>query len=630
MTAIERLIKGYESTKELEDLIKVAATEYYSGEATLTDVTFDKLVEELKIRNPESEVLHKTGWGYDISSSNRRKSSHWDSLLVGSLSKVHKVSEISLHSSDIILTPKLDGLSVVCYYEDGKFKQAITRGNGRVGIDVTSKIQKIIDEASKETTIEKLAIRGEIVMSNDSWEEYKITHPEAKNSRNAASGIINRIEDSEDIKYLTVVFYNILYSSQEFSKQSDIIEYIQKYFPKNAIPYIREKEGFTDEDLLKYYNKWSEAFPCDGVVVTDNNLENSGLNRVIGISQVAYKFEAESKDCTVTDIEWNMTRTGNYIPVIRIETVELSGTNVSRVTGFNAKFIQNNRIGKGAVINVMKSGEIIPDVQYVVKESPELSLPTMCPACDSPLIFDGVNLKCSNPECASKKYNDFKAFVCTLGSTENIGWNIMEKFFDELRIYSIDDLFSCEYAPIEEYERSQRKLFNKVLKKLYIDPIDSSDLLCALNIPSLGRASANKLAPNKEAIEACIEAYNTKSDDKLERELSKVLTPSVTRSIIAHKDKIAIIEKLWNRLVFKEMNNITEMIQVAITGKLSMKRDDFIRILNDRGYKVGGVNKDCKFLITDNPLGSSSKNKLADKLGVTKISEKDFTEKYLG
>ena len=644
MTALEKFMsfKSIENlTKdEIENWVEEASQEYYSGEATVPDSIFDEVIEYLRSNYPDSELLGKTGWGYSVPDVS--KASH-KYAFVGSLNKIHSTRELDIHSSIYVITPKFDGLSVVLYYEDGNLVSAITRGNGSVGIDITAKVIKINSTMQKIKDNFTGSIRGEILMPGYKWEVYKEKYPEAKNARNSASGIINRDEISDDLEYLDIVLYNVTASNILFGSQTDVHNFLNDNTFTNILESVIldvSREDINVGYLEELYSHYKKVFPVDGLVITANELthktDETGKIFIYDIEQIAYKFPAEAKDCTVKGISWTESRTGNFVPVVLIDTVELSGTSVSRVSGFNAKFIKDNCIGEGAIINVMKSNEIIPDIQYVVKPADKPGIIDTCPECGKPLIWDGVNLKCGNDNCPTKSYMDLKTFVTVIGKQDNIGWAIEDKIFSELNISSISDLF--EYAnnlrvnnlPIEidDKGQTQRKLFNKVLSKLFNEPIDAVDALCALNIPRLGKVSASKIAPDKELFEALSAKIPTDKITEVVDKLIATVGSATTDSIVKNYEKLNILNAIADRVTFSNIST-EDAIPVAITGKLSMKRADFEKILIEHGFKLGAVNKNCKFLITDNPNSSSSKNKLADELGIEKITEDEFTHKYL-
>lgn len=259
-------------------------------------------------------------------------------------------------------------------------------------------------------------------------------------------------------------------------------------------------------------------------------------------------------------------------------------------------------------------------------------LPINCPVCGCKLDWQGVDLVCNNQDCGNRDYRDLQCWVNNLGKVDNIGDTLKFKFMDEIGYTCIDDLYNKDIDIISWARGTQKSLFKKVMDKLINEPVSIVDALCALNIPRLGKVSAEKLAVNRDLIECLMScAIDGVETDlaELEHDISKVVGQATASSIMNNLNKVSNLRYVKDRLEYVVIGVDLSMVSVAITGKLSMKRAEFEKILNNHGYKVTGVNKDTRFLITDDPNSSSSKNKLADKLGVTKITEKDFTEKYL-
>ncbi len=271
---------------ELEKKITEAAQAYYStGKSELSDDEFDELVDELKKTNPDSPILKRVGWGYDvfIDSTPGQKFKHKYGT-AGSLEKCRTWEEIKpqFKDRDIDISLKLDGLSVVLYYRHGYLYQALTRGDGETGIDITNKIRKILtlsDKLPHDGTFYG-AVRGEIIMSFSNFEKYKALHPEAKNPRNTAVGIINSKDITTDLNYLDVVVYSVVadlnYAPAQYS-MPNIRYWLRMNFRKTAPATdsnVLDKENYLTE-LTNLKEVWSDVYPSDGLVLTDNTVHNT-------------------------------------------------------------------------------------------------------------------------------------------------------------------------------------------------------------------------------------------------------------------------------------------------------------------------------------------------------------------
>lgn len=625
---------------QLEQQIKSNSQKYYEGFAEISDEAFDSLVDELRELDPNNSLLNKVGWGYVIESSPGEKANHYYQV-VGSLNKVKSPGLIpdNIVNDKFMISAKLDGISCVCYYTRGKLSKAITRGNGITGIDVTDKLLELgFREISMDFTG---AIRGELVISNKDWLKIQNSNLNIKNQRNGVAGIINRIELSDELKYVTFVPYNIVGSTNsENCRSAQFIRDILSvaFIGKDIVPVIRNvsKDELTQESLEDMYKYLSRDYPTDGLVITSDNVDYYDLKSneygydegAVVYHQVAYKFSAESKISTIRDIQWNMTRTNKLVPIAIIDPVELSGATVSRVTAFNANYIVDNDIGVGAEVLVMRSGEVIPSIVEVVKPISDTNIPTKCPVCGSDLVWDKTftNLVCVNKDCGNKEYSDLQVWSSIIGKVDGLGDKIKFKSFEENCIYSIDDLYSIPYKKISG--RDNTATGNKLdifYDKLRVDEIDPIDALVSLNVPRLGRTTAKKIIDNKVDIS---NLYNHESFVKFVESVRSIVGNATANSISNNENKFTRLHYINIQIdmnyLSSESNSIKDMKKIAITGKLSMKRSDLEKLAEENGYISGGITKDTVYLVTNTPNSSSSKNKKADELGIKKVTEEEF------
>lgn len=365
----------------LENVIKINAQNYYeNGQQVLSDDVFDAVVDKVREENPQSEVVNQIGWGYEVNTNGKVKHKYGQ---VGSLMKVRTYEEVknklmiggTLH--DIDVSAKLDGLSVVLYYKLGALQQAVTRGDGTYGVDITDKVKYIMGTSDIDDHTFTGAVRGELVMSVDDFARYKELHPEAKNPRNSAIGIINSKEVAKnDLYWLSVVVYSVIGietsdgHEARLSISDDIKYWLDEnfYYTAPRVYYHSMSAGLLDSSLKSLHREWSQKWPIDGVVISKDELQHNVFTNEIKQTAVAWKFQEEIKITTVKHIEWTMSKNSCYIPVVVFEPIELAGTTVQRATAFNAKFVKDNDICEGTVIAVAKRGEIIPQIMEVIKQ----------------------------------------------------------------------------------------------------------------------------------------------------------------------------------------------------------------------------------------------------------------------
>lgn len=660
--------------QELETKIIKYANDYYSGSPSCSDEEFDGLIEYLKGANPSSKVLTQVGWGYNPLEYGGEKENHLYGLVTGIDKKPYAIDEIpeQFKNSIFSISAKLDGLSIVCYFNNGKFIKAITRGNGLLGINRTDKIKVILDnELNIPTNFDFTgAIRGEIIITNENWEKMINDNMAGENQRNTASGIISRDDILNDINYVNVIFYKVIGYQDNNSKYNNIykndilnkkydFDFLKLFIKENYIvDYIESdtinKFDLIQENLDKLYDKYKELYPCDGLVITKLNrkqqrIDNKFVNNYAIINdEIAYKFRGEMVEAIVDGIEWKLSKSGLYKPRIRLEPVVLSGATIQYATGFNAKYIKDNKIGKGTKVKLVRSGEVIPSILEVLDnfdENVENELNnTTCPECGNVLEWSGVDLKCNNKECSNKDYQNLRIWVNNIAQVDGISEKLIFGFFEELGIDSLEKLYNYKYDDLEftgEAKNTHKGKFNLVLNKLFNENIDLNKLLVGLNIQMLGKKSADKLAGDRKFVEALPEMIqnNFKNISNDIKEHVKNLVGEVFSQTMFNDENIKklqhikyVVGRIAVHVVDNENND--EKIPVVITGKLSIPRKDFESYLNKNGYEVkNNITKTIKYLITDNPNSKSSKNLKADELGIEKITEsqiRDIIEKEKG
>ncbi len=628
-----------------QKLIAEVSQAYYStGTSPLSDAEFDALLEEERRENPNSPVLG-VGHGYDINKDWRKdKKIPHKYGIVGSLDKCHNWDELPKAfqiTEDRIAALKLDGSSCVMYYKNGEMYLALTRGQVvndiSVGIDITDKVKAIapayVSIADKTFTG---AVRGETLMSHSNFEKYKEIHPEASNARNSTAGLMGQKEVVDDLKFLNIIVYTVIGSEGlgSYINYDTILAWLTAQYGKdNVVPY--EKFSYTEYSFplkMEYFKSaWYNKYPADGIVITDYKVQAIGNSRIY--NSIAYKFKAETKETTVTGIEWNLSRTKYLVPTVLVEPVELSGATVSRTAGYNANYILDSGIGVGAKVRMYRSGEVIPTIDEIIEKVP-VELPTKCPCCNSTLVWKGVHLVCDNPDCSDMDIKDLLIWCENIAPIDGLGDTLKLKFFeeflkDEISIESVyyptnDHLLDfARFSSGDPTLGAQYKLFAAMLKGLYNNRIPMHKALLALNIPRLGDITAKKLAQHPDIIEALIDGVYPPPT------IVNIVGDATTSSILTHWAKFQRLSLIWDNIDKAVVISNKEVIKVAITGSLSIPRKDFEKLLEANGFKLGDITKDTKYLITNDPNSSSGKNAKADKLGIEKITEEDFRSKYL-
>lgn len=627
---------------KLARTVQEASQQYYTdGSSNLSDAQFDRMLSDLRLVDPSNPVISVVGHGYDVNKDTTygQKKPHLYSV-VGSLDKVHNWKELSSNLKDkkVVHSLKLDGISCVLYYVNGKLDCALTRGDGKTGIDVTDKVLVIAPDVETFTTYDGQpftgAVRGELLMSYENFNEYSQSHPEAKNPRNTTAGLINRKDVPErDLCLVSLVVYTVLASNVYFSSYLDVLYTLKSWH--EAVPYdwSEHLEQSTFDGYMSQLSRqfrWECDYPSDGIVIAtddiDMNFPYVNEANVLTWSTQAYKFPAESKRTTVQEVEWNLSKTGYMIPKVKFKEIQLSGTSVQYATAFNAKYVKDNGVMNGTDITVTKSGEIIPYIASI-DSVPDgtVRLPETCPSCGSKLNWEGVHLKCDNVKCPCQKMQDLVIWMKTIAPTDGLSDLLIEKFADEIQVKDVEELYTLSPSNIRTRfpnPGKQKKLFVDCAVKCLTADVDISTAVRACNIPRFG----------DKTCQLCNEVYDTvvyvalssDTSQEVRNRLEPVLGVANTASLLDNVDKLKRITYL-SSVHCNHTNNIELKGDVCVTGKLSVKRKEFEEELRKNGWNpVSSVKKSTKYLVTDNPNSGSSKNKSADKYGVPKITEEEF------
>jgi DNA ligase (NAD+) len=613
---------------------------YYEGHPEISDAEFDELYEKFKKDFPNSNYLKLPAKGFDPNATNLQKFKHKYST-VGSISKIHSVEETNFVAPFFYnISVKLDGSSLVLYYVDGQLERALTRGDGLYGLDVTNKVKYLCPEALTPKFFHEKpftgAVRGEVVMSNCAFQEYKKEHPEAKMARNVSTGLMMRKDVSEELKYCDYIAYKILAVENDAMLEwwlPEVHLQLKNWGFKVVTSVTVEGETITDDFMSQLKQREDfNTYPTDGLVIETCSLTSDEAG-IVTYVEVAYKFAAETKTCKVIDVKWNFSPKGKLVPVVQIEPTMMSGALVSNVSGFNYKFIMDNNIGPGAEITVCRSGEVIPDIQSVTKPSVEVASPYTCPECGEllELTKTGVDLVCSNPDCKGRKFYNRYTFIEKMAEDiKGFGEVLIQQLVDAMTECSLALEAYTEASLFFDIQHAENSFFQNVftpanaekcvkLKQLFQKPLSKEKFLRAMNIDLLGEVAAKQISSNPQL-------FNTLfSCDKaqLPAQLSALgVAPVLASNIIKNIQRIRNFNAINITWEEDKSENINKFI--AVTGSLSIPRKEFEAKLNAKGYGITDNMKKAEFLVTNDPNSGSSKNKKAKELGLYILTEEEF------
>lgn len=621
----------------LQKKIVEASQAYYTdGSSKLSDAEFDNLLDQLKREDPESELL-KAGHGYDVNKDTTPgQKVHHKYGFVGSLAKCHNYDELDsrLKVSRLYASLKLDGLSVVLYYHDGELVQAVTRGKDDIGIDITNKVKSFHKPCLNDDVKFSGAVRGEIVMSYNNFQQFQTLHPEAENARNSAAGLINAKEVIEDLQFLDIVVYNVVGSESMQDTFSDNYESMHNWLTRNFDNVVNCTEFLIDEMYGERFNfamqelqsKWYGVYPSDGIVLDKYDIQRSkgaAGGYVLLYDAMAFKFPAQRAVSEVTNVEWTLSKTRYLIPVVKMDPVRLAGTSVSAATGISAQFIKENEIGEGSTVVVEKANEIIPKI-ISVSPSAHCSLPERCPSCNSELEWVGVHLHCPNDECSGGNLLDTLEWIRVVSPVERLGDKLKIKFLAQMfgHNISIDNIYEQHIPYVADPNSVQSNLFKEMYDGLFSNKLSLADAIEALNIPRFSTITSERLAQHPEAVRGYM------NGSELTVDISKDIGDANYASLMKNREKLKRLKYIENQIIWKA--ETSDKGKVAITGKLSVSRSMFETELKNHGYTPSSsITKDTVMLITDNPNSGSSKNNKADELGIRKLTESEFRREFM-
>jgi DNA ligase (NAD+) len=655
----------FEYLKLKEEIERYNYFYYSKNESLISDYDFDMLLKklekmELEYPNIKEENSPSEYVGSSLKESKFKKVEHKSAML--SLSNTYNIGEVAdfdirvkknaeIESVDYVVELKLDGLSISVFYEDGKLLKAVTRGDGKVGEDVTENIAAINSIPKYLKNKISGEFRGEIIMPLASFEELNRIREENgeelfANPRNAASGTIRQL-DSKIVaeRELDCYFYYIA-DGEKYGIKShfEAMKFIADLGLKCANNYELCNSVDEIENSIK---KWKEErhnlpYETDGMVIKVNEYR---LYEILGETTksprwaIAYKFPAERVTTTLKGITLQVGRTGNITPVAELETVFVSGSKVSRASLHNFEEIARKDIRVGDTVIIEKAAEIIPQVVSPVIEKRTgaetvIVEPKECPACKSQLIkIEGqVALKCSNQECQEIIKRKIEYFVSRDAmNIDGLGPKIVEKFMEAGKIKEVYDIYKLKN--FREELMQMDKMGEKSVDNL-IESIEKSKsagytkALYSLGILNVGKYLAGILAKESKSIDKL--AVMTKEDFLNIDGIGDIVANSIVEFFEDEKNRDRVEKLKFEGVVFEEAekdkrgSSILEGKTFLITGTLpNYKRSQMEELIEQNGGKMlSGVSKKLNYLIAGDEAGS--KLEKAQKLEIKILTEEEI------
>ena len=651
-----------ESKKRCEELVKLlneASEAYYNGkEELMSNYEWDAMFDELVALEAQTGYIlpdsptQNTGFE---ESSGEREAHEFPAL---SLAKTKKISELQkwAEDRDIWLSWKLDGLTLVLTYDNGKLSKVLTRGNGTTGSNITYLKNSIKGFPLTVSYRGHMVVRGEATISYTDFELINDTieddDEKYANPRNLASGTLS-LDDPEKVKERHIHFnaFTLVYLEDEIISWGERMAFL-------------EKEGFTVIDrepvkadtLPEAIDRWTRKvesgemdIPVDGLVICYDDTEYAASGNVTGHHAAragyAFKWQDVSAKTRLDHIEWSCAAS-TISPVAVFEPVQLEGTTVSRASLCNISEMERLGIGEKCGLEIIKANKIIPKCIAVTEYTGSFAIPTVCPVCDAETEIrispksQTKTLHCTNPDCSAKHVKKFTRFVSKAGmDIDGLSIQTMLRFMNEGFIKEFADIYHLEeHAQVIKQmegfgEKSCENMLKAIEKSRQVHPVNFIYALC---IPMIGTDAGKKLI----AVNG-FEGFIKRLENQEGFEDIDGIGPEKSRSVLdwyADEKNKSALKALLKEVTIERVNlQATEGgkcqgLTFVITGDVHYykNRDAFKAYVEAAGGKVtGSVTSKTNYLVNNDAQSTSSKNRKAKELGIPIITEDEFVAQFV-
>ena len=644
-------------TEEMVKRLNEASDAYYNGkEELMSNYEWDSLFDELVSLEAETGFIlpdsPTQNTGYE--ENNGEKEPHEFPAL--SLAKTKQVAELQKWAEDrpIWLSWKLDGLTLVLTYDNGKLTKILTRGNGTIGTNITY-LKNVIQGFPLNIPYKKhMVVRGEAVISYTDFELINDTIEDDEkyaNPRNLASGTLS-LDDPEKVKERHVYFHAItlVYLEDEMISWGERMRFLEK----EGFTVV-EREAVSSETISAVIDKWTEKvetgkmdLPVDGLVICFDDTEYAASGSVTGHHAAragyAFKWQDVSAKSRLDHIEWSCA-TSTISPVAVFEPVQLEGTTVSRASLCNISEMERLGIGEKCMVEVIKANKIIPKCIAVMESSGSFQIPESCPVCGAKTEVrksprsNTKTLHCTNPDCSAKHVKKFTRFVSKSGmDIDGLSVQTILRFMNEGFLSEFADIYHLwEHADTIRQmdgfgDKSCENLIKAIEKSRQVHPVNFIYALC---IPMIGIDAGKKMIA-ENGFDGFMERMET--GQGFEEILG--IGPEKSRSAIEwyeNEQNKSSLKALLKEVTIEKIvpsskaDGKCKGLTFVITGDVHhyKNRDEFKAYVEAMGGKVtGSVTGKTDYLVNNDAQSTSSKNRKAAQLGVPVITEDEFVERF--
>lgn len=638
--------------KELIETLNKASELYYQKNISImTDYEYDRLYDELVRLENETNMTLSNSPTVNVEpeiSSSLQQVEHPAPML--SLAKTKQVPELAnfLNGKEGLLSWKLDGLTIVLTYEDGKLKIGVTRGTGTIGEVVTENVKQFKNVPLSIPYKGRLVIRGEAVIK---YSDFKRMNDEIgdgttqyKNPRNLCSGSVRQLDSSITAdRSVNCIIFALIESDDKISNlKSECFDWL-KSLGFEVVEHIKVTKETLPQKVLEFKEMVKKYdIPSDGLVLTYDDIEygNSlGTTAKYPKHSLAFKWKDETVPTTLRQVDWMVSRTGLINPVAVFDPVELEGTIVSRASLHNVSILKGLELGIGDTINVYKANMIIPQVASNDTKSNNLVIPNKCPICgEAAEIVENSDVKylyCMNEFCVAKLIKRLSLFVSRNAmNIDGISDSILSRLIDEGLVKGYADLFhlSEHKDKIMAFDGFGEKSYNNMINSIEKSRnVKLANFIYSLGIPDIGFSRAKLICNhfNNDFDKVCNLSFEKLSAiDGVGDVIAQEWVDEFSNPKFINELKQLKLEVIIPQTVLAKDGALSDL-SFVITGSLNNfeNRDQMIEYIEQNGGKVvKAISNKVNYLISNDINSTSTKNTKAKQLGIKIIPEEDLLE----
>ncbi len=636
--------------KELIEKLNYASKMYYQdSNPIMTDYEYDKLYDELVKLEEETNTIFSNSPTVNVESEisqSLEKYEHPSPML--SLSKTKSIDDLASFIGDKegVLSWKLDGLTIVLTYNNGKLIRGVTRGNGIIGEVVTENVKQFKNVPFTIPYKGELVVRGEAIIKYSDFDKMNggLSEEEGqfKNPRNLCSGSVRQLDSKVTRERNVNCIIFALISTSDNNLPNSVIERFDwlKKQGFEVVEHIKVNKDNMYESVMSFKEKiTSYDIPSDGLVLMFDDVAyglSLGYTAKYPRNGIAFKWKDETVESILRNVEWSASRTGLINPVAIFDPIEIEGTIVSRASVHNISIMKRLKLGIGDTVEVFKANMIIPQIAKDIEETDNIEIPKTCPVCNHETeIIDNNGVKylsCPNDFCHAKFIKKLDLFTSRNAmNIDGISEQILTRLFKEGMVNDFSDLYHLDRYKNEiiNFDGFGVKSYDNMIKSIEKSrKVKIANFIYSLGISEIGFSRAKLIC--KKFNNDINKVRNLTFDD-----LNNI---DGLGSIIANKwietfnnpDFIKSFENILKEVEFidiKNDNNKLDNLTFVITGSVNNfnNRDELIEFIENYGGKViKAISNNVNYLINNDINSTSTKNKKAKELGIEIISEDDL------